>query len=200
MTTAIAPEPAPITFEDGALSPHYPAKMRDWTPEQRSRAAKWGWRNRKDERLHVIRRTNLLLATGNPRVLRLLACERAETTLPIWEARFPGDVRLLALLQVARRYANGEASEAERLAASRLAVEVCRAIEPPEGLLRRFDPAYAMTNAVGFCLWRAAGQALYHAGWWTAEAHREERIYDLAGAQRFLAELEARLGAAEKDA
>ncbi|HVA88692.1 MAG TPA: hypothetical protein VNL71_02515 [Chloroflexota bacterium] len=194
MTTALAPEPTPITSEDGGLSPHYPAKMRDRTPEQRSRAAKWGWRNRKDERLQVIHRTNRLLKTANPRVLRLLACERAETTLPLWEERYPGDVRLLALLQVARRYANGEANDAERLAASRLAVEVCRAIEPPEGLLRRFDPAYAAANAVGFCLWRAAGQALYHAGWWTAEAHREERIHDLEAAQRFLAGLESRLG------
>jgi hypothetical protein len=193
MTTAIATRPDVTTPDETRYPMGQTPPMTAWTPALRSRFAREGWARRRDPRLQTVRRTNLLLATGNPRVLRLYACELAETTLPLWEDHNPGDVRLRAILQVARRYANGAANDAERLAASRLAVEICHAVEPPEGLLRRFDPAYAATNAVGFCLWRAAGQALYHAGWWTAEAHQEERLYDLAGAQRFLAGLEARL-------
>ncbi|HVA92086.1 MAG TPA: hypothetical protein VNL71_19845, partial [Chloroflexota bacterium] len=114
---------------------------------------------------------------------------------PIWEARSPGDVRLLALLQVARRYAVGDATEDERRAASRLAVMACRTSEA-----RRtdqwHDPAYAAGNAVGFCLWRPAGESLRQAAWWTAEAYRADHhyMYTLEGAQRLLGGLEARLG------
>jgi len=184
----IATTPDASHYDMGQCPP-----MAAWPPALRSRLAREGWARRRDPRLQTIRRANVLLKTADPRVLRLFACELAETTLPIWEARSPGDARLLALLQVARRYASGEANEAERLAASHLAVMVCRGIEPPEGLRRRYDPAYAAANAVGFCLWRPAGQALHQAAWWTAEARQEAHLYDLAGAQRFLAELEARL-------
>ncbi|HVA88946.1 MAG TPA: hypothetical protein VNL71_03805 [Chloroflexota bacterium] len=172
--------------------------MTAWTPALRSRFAREGWARRRDPRLQTVRRTNVLLAHADPRVLRLYACDLAERALPLWEARFPGDVRLLALLQVARRYARGEATEEERLAASRLAVMACRVSEAWR-TDQWHDPAYAAGNAVGFCLWRPAGQALRQAAWWTAEAYREDHhhVYTLEGAQRFLAALEDHLRAGE---
>jgi hypothetical protein len=125
--------------------------------------------------------------------MRLFACDLAESTLPLWQVRYPGDVRLLALLQVARRYALGEANDAERLAASRLAVMVCRACDAAH-TDRRHESAYAAANAVGFCLWRPTGESLRQAAWWTDEAYRHDH-YTQDAAQRFLAALEGRLAA-----
>ena len=61
-----------------------------WTPALRSRFAREGWASRREPRLQTVRRTNVLLAHADPRVLRLYACELAGTTLPLWEARWPG--------------------------------------------------------------------------------------------------------------
>jgi hypothetical protein len=79
------------------------------------------------------------------------------------------------------------------LAASRLAVMVCRAVDRPrrDG---RYCPAYAAANSVGFCLMRPAREALREAAYWTADGFQEPHMYDLEGAERFLADLKARLG------
>jgi len=89
--------------------------------------------------------------------------------------------------QVARRYAHGDVTELERLAASRLAVMACRASDARR-MDQWHDPAYAAGNAVGFCLWRPVGEALRQVSWWTAEAYREDPhyTYTLEVAQRFL--------------
>ena len=51
MTAPVATNPAPALPEVFGLLPRFPAKMRDWTPAHRSRAAKRGWSHRKDDRL-----------------------------------------------------------------------------------------------------------------------------------------------------
>jgi len=49
---------------------------------------------------------------------RLLACDYAERVLPIFEKKYPTDDRPRNAILVARRFANGEATETERAAAS----------------------------------------------------------------------------------
>ena len=58
----------------------------------------------------------------NERTLRLFACRVAEDTLPLYEARYPDDDRPRRTIDVARRYADGQATEAE-LAAARSAAD-----------------------------------------------------------------------------
>ena len=51
------------------------------------------------------------------KLLRLFACDCAEHVLPIFEKKYPKDARPRECIAVARRYANGEASNEERAAA-----------------------------------------------------------------------------------
>ena len=54
---------------------------------------------------------------GADREIRLFACDCAESVLPIYESKFPNDDRPLRAIEVARAYANGEATEDELAAA-----------------------------------------------------------------------------------
>ena len=51
------------------------------------------------------------------REARLLACDYAESVLPIYERDYPGDMRPRECVNVARRFAVGEATEDQRAAA-----------------------------------------------------------------------------------
>jgi hypothetical protein len=61
----------------------------------------------------------LVREIGSPtdKTLRLLACDIAEDVLHFYEERYPKDSRVRDCIEVARRYANGEATEQERDAA-----------------------------------------------------------------------------------
>jgi hypothetical protein len=48
---------------------------------------------------------------------RLLACDYAERVLPLFEAQYPSDDRPRQAIEVARRFANGQATEEEMLEA-----------------------------------------------------------------------------------
>jgi hypothetical protein len=48
---------------------------------------------------------------------RLLACDYAERVLPLFEAQYPDDDRPRQAIQVARQFANGQATEEEMLEA-----------------------------------------------------------------------------------
>jgi hypothetical protein len=63
----------------------------------------------------VVRKARLLqrVETWNERTMRLLACDYAEHVLSIYEQRHPNGSRPRAAIQVARRFANGEATQAE---------------------------------------------------------------------------------------
>ena len=52
-------------------------------------------------------------AVLDERTLRLLACDFAEHVLPIFEKKYPGDPRPYEAIQVARRYADGQATQQE---------------------------------------------------------------------------------------
>ena len=51
------------------------------------------------------------------RLARVFACDCAERVLPIFEREFPNDARPRTAIAVARRFAVGDATEAERAAA-----------------------------------------------------------------------------------
>ncbi len=70
----------------------------------------------------VVRKARLLrrLDAWNERTARLFACDCAERMLSIYERDYPGDQRPRQAVEVARRYANGQATQDE-LAAARVA-------------------------------------------------------------------------------
>ena len=55
---------------------------------------------------------------GGDRAARLLACDYAESVLPVYESQHPGDARPRTAIAVARRFARGEATS-DDLAAAR---------------------------------------------------------------------------------
>ena len=65
-------------------------------------------------RLKLLNRVN----TINDRTLRLFAADCAERVLPIFEAAYPNDDRPRQAIEVARRYANGDATSAHLAAAA----------------------------------------------------------------------------------
>ena len=54
---------------------------------------------------------------GKDRELRLFACDCAEMVLPIFERHYPDDKRPRNSIEVARRFAEGKATDEERAAA-----------------------------------------------------------------------------------
>ena len=68
---------------------------------------------------HVFGQARLLhrLDTWNDRTARLFAADCAERVLPIYEREHPGDDRPRQAIEVARRCANGDATDDERAAA-----------------------------------------------------------------------------------
>ena len=92
------------------------------------------------------------------RELRLFAADCAERVLPIFEKERPDDDRPRTALAVARRFANGEATEQERDAAGAAAGAAARA---------------AAWDAAGAAAWDAAGAAAWDAA---GDAEREWQV------------------------
>ena len=63
----------------------------------------------------VVTQARLLkgVETWTPRTRRLFACDCLEHQLVFWEKEFPGDTRIADIIDVARRFANGKASQQE---------------------------------------------------------------------------------------
>jgi hypothetical protein len=106
----------------------------------------------------VVRRARLIrrLNGWNERTLRLFAVECAERVLPIFERERPSDDRPRRALEVARRYANGEATE-EELAAAWNAV--WDAAWDAAGAAARDAVRDAVRDAARAAAWNAAGAA-----------------------------------------
>jgi hypothetical protein len=51
------------------------------------------------------------------RAMRLMACDFAEAVLPIYEKEYPDDMRPANAIRIVRRYADGKATDEERVAA-----------------------------------------------------------------------------------
>jgi hypothetical protein len=116
----------------------------------------------------VVRRARLLrtLEEWNERTAGLFACDCAERVLPLFEAEYPGDKRPREALDVARRYAVGNATH-EELSAAR-------------------DAAWAAARAAARA---AAGAAAEDAAWdaaWDAAEDAErtwqtKRLFEMLG-------------------
>ena len=87
---------------------------------------------------------------------RLLACDYAEHVLHIFEAKYPDDYRPRKAIEVARRYARGEAAEEELAAALHAAEAAAEAAG--------YAAWYAAEAAAGAAAW-AAAWAAWHAAW-----------------------------------
>lgn len=169
----------------------------------RSRAAKNGWVWRRALAGRTVtpewvahRRLGDLLRHGDPCALRILACDLAEGVLHRYAEYFPGDVRPALAIQVARRYATGDADDKERLAAHHLACTAVWACERMPGY-HHHHPAYAAASAAGFCLEKPAGAGLRCAAYWATHAAIEDAPYGLFSDGHIgtlLPAVEARLG------
>jgi hypothetical protein len=87
---------------------------------------------------------------------RLLACDFAEAALHIFESESPGDMRPRVAIEVARRFAVGDATEAERAAAGDAA---WAAAGDAAWAAARTAARTAAWAAAGDAAWAAAGAA-----------------------------------------
>lgn len=90
---------------------------------------------------------------GSDREIRLFACDCAERSLPIFAERHPDDKRPRNAIEVARRYANGEATEQELAAAGAAAWDAVGAA----AWAAAWDAAGAARAAAGAAARAAAG-------------------------------------------
>ena len=98
---------------------------------------------------------------------RLLACDFAKHVLPIFEREYPDDKRPREAIAVARRYANGQATDNE-LAVARAAA---------------WDAVGAAVGAAAWAAaWAAAGAAAWAAAWDAAGAAAGAAAWDAARA------------------
>jgi hypothetical protein len=106
----------------------------------------------------------LVREIGSPtdKTLRLLACDIAEDVMHLYEERYPKDSRVRDCIAVARRYANGEATEEDRDAAWAAA----------------WDAAWAAARDAA---WAAAGDAARDAAWAAARDAAWAAAWDVAG-------------------
>lgn len=74
-----------------------------------------------DDCLWALRATPADQTSARDRTARLIACDFAEQLLSSWQKERPNDTRVADCIAVARRYAEGNASEEERIAAWRAA-------------------------------------------------------------------------------
>jgi hypothetical protein len=84
-----------------------------------------------------------LLSGKHDRELRLFACDCAEHVLPLFEEKHPDDTIPREAINVARRYANGEATENELAVASDAACAAASAAAWASDVLAASDAASA---------------------------------------------------------
>jgi len=108
----------------------------------------------------------------DPMLLRLLACDIAESVLPIWEKAHPDDPRVRECIVTARKFALGLATERERDAAQAAARAAAR-----DAAWAAWDAARAAWDAARAAARDAAraAQAAQAAAWaaWAARAAAE---------------------------
>ena len=97
---------------------------------------------------------------------RLLACDYAEHVLHIFEAKYPDDDKPRKAIEVSRRYARGEATDAELSAAWNAAGDVGAAWNAAEAAR---DAAWNAAEAARDAAWYAARSAARAAAWTAAE-------------------------------
>jgi hypothetical protein len=114
-----------------------------------------------DDALWALQAVPRKQAAERDRIARLFACDCAERVLPLFERRYPEDGRPRATINIARRYAKGEATTEEMAAAWDAA---CGAAWATAG-------AAAWTAA-----WDAAEDAAGAAAWAAERAWQAKRL------------------------
>jgi len=107
---------------------------------------------------------------------RLLACDYAEHVLRIFETRYPDDYRPREAIAVSRRYARGEATDAELSAARDAARDVGAAWNAAEAAR---DAAWNAAEAARDAAWYAARSAARAAAWTAERMWQEARLREL---------------------
>ena len=121
----------------------------------------------------------------NERTQRLFACDCAEHVLSIYEREYPDDGRPRKAIEVARRFADGEATPEELAAAERAAWAAARAAAERAAWA-------AARDAAERAAWAAARDAARDAAWaaaWDAAwdaARAAERAWQIARLQKHL--------------
>ena len=115
---------------------------------------------------------------------RLLACDYAEHVLHIFEAEYPGDYRPREAIAVSRRYARGEATDAELSAARNAVGAAARSAAWYAAETAAWHAAVAAArNAVGAAArdaaWYAARSAARAAAWTAERMWQEARLREL---------------------
>src|SRR5487761_2789570 len=114
------------------------------------------------------------VATTDARMLRLFSCDAAQEVLWVFEKERPNDTRVRDCIEVARRYAMGEATEQERAAAGGAAGDA--AWDAARDAARAARDA--ARDAAWAAAWAAAGDAAGDAAWDAAR----DAAWDAAGA------------------
>jgi len=115
---------------------------------------------------------------------RLLACDYAEHVLHIYEAEFPDDDRPRKAIAVSRRYARGEATDAE-LSAARTAAETAASDAASNAAWAAARAAawatagYAAGTAARTAAWATARTAARYAVWYAERQWQEARLREL---------------------
>lgn len=107
----------------------------------------------------------LVYLLTDEKILRELACDFAEAVLPIYEQKFPKDMRPRNAVEVARRWIEGKATDDELKTAGDAAMAAAKATGEPEG-----DVAWAAS-------WAASGKTA-----WVAVQAAERNAADAARA------------------
>jgi hypothetical protein len=139
----------------------------NYDTDKRSRAAKWGWRTRRAEVTPEIlahRRLDALIRTADPRLARLYVCDLADAALPIFAAVHPDTARPTAALDVARRYANGNATDKERLTAQHTLWPLYDLFDDKQP--RHYTPPECALGAVSFALVKEHARGVEWGAYW----------------------------------
>ena len=109
----------------------------------------------------VVREARLLRQLNwDERIARFFACDCAERVLPVFEEQRPDDSRPRVAIDVARRYANGEATADELAAASAAAMDAASDAASDAAWAAARDAARAAARAAA---WAAARDAAWAA-------------------------------------
>ena len=129
-----------------------------------------------DDKIGVRRaRTIHKIDNWNERTARLFACDCAEHVLHLFEDEYPDDKRVRLAIETARRYANGEATDEELIAACHAAWDIAWAARAA-ARAAAWDAdraARTATRAARAAARDAAWDADSYAAWAAEDAERE---------------------------
>ena|SRR5690606_7242846 len=121
---------------------------------------------------HVFSQARLVRRLAwDDRTARLFAADIAERVLPVFEAHRPGDKRPHRAIDVARAFANSQATVEDLIAVRDLAMDAARAVTKGAAHAAAMDAAWAAAWAAsGEAAWAAARAAAKTAAWAAAMA------------------------------